>query len=178
MKWSKLKAKIEALFVPNLGLNIYCNAYPIRGQWGTNNSVPRFYFKLGKEIIWDFPKDYKSKLKNIDFYQWTYYITFSENIANYINTPVNKILSLTPIIKDALDDVCFTMNNNDLSIAPLNKSNVADTVAMAQYDLIKILFAADRRLGLNKLNEFFLQTDMNNAIKIILNKRKTLNYEI
>ena len=66
--WSKLKRQIENLFVPELNVKIDCNSYPIRGQWGHKNSIPRFYVKAEKEIIWDFPKNFE--IKNIHFGWW------------------------------------------------------------------------------------------------------------
>ncbi len=59
--FSKLKKGIENLFDPKLNMEFCCIAYPIRGQWGHNNSVPRFYVKLNDEFIWDFPKDFELK---------------------------------------------------------------------------------------------------------------------
>jgi len=64
--FSKLKKQIDALFVPELKMHFCCTAYPIRGQWKSNNSIPRYYLKLGKEIIWDYPKDiFKSSIVEI-----------------------------------------------------------------------------------------------------------------
>lgn len=59
--FSKLKKVVDNLFDEKLKMEFCCNSYPIRGQWGNRNSIPRYYVKIGKEIIWDFPKDFDMK---------------------------------------------------------------------------------------------------------------------
>jgi len=61
-RFSKLKKQIESLFEPSLKLEFCCNAYPMKTKTGyAHNSIPRFYVKLNKDIIWDYPKDFKSE---------------------------------------------------------------------------------------------------------------------
>ena len=55
--FSKLKKQIENLYDPALEMQFCCSAFPMRGG-RANNSIPRFYVKLGKEVIWDYPKDF------------------------------------------------------------------------------------------------------------------------
>ncbi len=89
--FSKLKKQIENLFAPELNMQIFCIAYPVRSQYGSS-SIPRYYVKLGKEIIWDFPKDFP--LKEISFHLWNdKAVDISNLIRTYIDTPLDELLS-------------------------------------------------------------------------------------
>jgi len=88
--FSKLKNQIENLFEPSLKIEFCCNSYPMKTKTGyAHNSIPRFYVKLNKEIIWDYPKDFKSEP----------YTEYAENngisalVREYIDTPVSELLS-------------------------------------------------------------------------------------
>ena len=48
--FSKLKKIINGLFDEKLKIDFCCTAYPMRAQYA-NNHTPRFYVKMGKEII-------------------------------------------------------------------------------------------------------------------------------
>jgi len=52
--WSKLKARIEALWVPGLPLAIHANAYTHRTDHDSYQ-LPRHWFLLDGEVIFDFP---------------------------------------------------------------------------------------------------------------------------
>jgi hypothetical protein len=61
--WSKLQKQIYNLLLPKLGLQIHCAAYPMRSQCGSTD-LGRYWITLGREIIWDYPKDFAgAKLK-------------------------------------------------------------------------------------------------------------------
>jgi len=87
--FSKLKNQIENLFEPSLKIEFCCNSYPMKTKTGyAHNSIPRFYVKLNKEIIWDYPKDFKNEP----------YTEYAENgisalVREYIDTPVSDLLS-------------------------------------------------------------------------------------
>jgi hypothetical protein len=56
-RWSKLQSRIYRMVAPQLPFQIHYIAYPMRSQFGST-SIPRCYITIGKEIIWDFPRDF------------------------------------------------------------------------------------------------------------------------
>ena len=134
--FSKLKKTIESLFDDKLKMEFCCNSYPIRGQWGHKNSIPRYYVKLGKEIIWDFPKDFD--MEELPFYYWAYNNHINELVHDYIDAPIDKLLTK----KFKYDKNTFIMQYLDL--------NQQDKLEI-DYKLTEIFKAADRRIGKEKL---------------------------
>lgn len=54
--WSKLKSRVEELWVPKLGLQIYCTVYYRSHPGGSKpNRGSRHWITLNQEILWDFP---------------------------------------------------------------------------------------------------------------------------
>ena len=58
--WSKLQRAVYLIVAPGLPLQIQCRVYPMDSQFGTVG-IPRYWITLGKEIIWDYPKDFVSR---------------------------------------------------------------------------------------------------------------------
>lgn len=147
--WSKLQKELYNLISPDINFQIHCVAYPMHSQYGSA-SLPRYWITLGKEIIWDYPKDfvradgsignysgestksypYKSDVPNI-----------SELIREYIDTP-----------KEQLFDKHF---ENDF------------------WGLVNILKAADRRIGTRRLDALRRKVGNKAAIRIIEERLKT-----
>jgi hypothetical protein len=91
-RFSKLKKQIENLFEPDLNMEFCCNSYPMRSRTGyAHNSIPRFYIKLGKEIIWDYPKNKSAKKEEYGY--WASNNGISALVRNYIDTPVEELLN-------------------------------------------------------------------------------------
>ncbi len=134
--FSRLKKAIEALFEPSLKMEFCCTSYPLRGQQGRHNSVPRFYVKLGKEIIWDYPKDFEAK--DIHFGLWADYNRISELVQEYIDTRVDKLMKK----KFKLEKQRYI--NQYLG------TNFQETIEI-DLRLTELFKAADRRLGKRKL---------------------------
>ncbi len=134
--FSKLKKTIESLFDEKLKMEFCCNSYPIIGQWGHRNSVPRYYVKLGKEIIWDFPKDFD--LKELSFYHWADNNHINDLIRDYIDAPIDNLLNKE-----------FALDKNTFTKQQLNSHD--QVTFEIDYKLAELLKAADRRLGEEKL---------------------------
>ena len=134
--FSKLKKVIDGLFDDKLKMEFCCNAVPIRGQWGQHNSIPRFYLKLDKEIIWDFPKDFE--IKEIPYGYWADNNNISDLVRDYIDTPLEKLL-----------DHKFELENNSFTIQN-SKSNLLENYDI-DYKLTELFKTSDRRLGKEKL---------------------------
>jgi hypothetical protein len=152
--FSKLKKIIDGLFEPSLKMGFCCISYPIRGQWA-NNCIPRFYIKLGRETIWDFPKDFV-EIKKIGFYMWEVY-NISELVREYIDTPVDALLNKKFI-------------NEEIRISTYaHKENIPDKL-LINYNLTCLFIAADRRLGRDKLLAWAKEVN-NPKVHLILLKR-------
>lgn len=144
--FSKLKKQIESLFIPELKMQVNCISYPIRSQYGSS-SIPRFYVQLGKEIIWDFPKDFP--IKDIHYHYWKEDTGISNLIREYIDTPVLELLDKT-------------FENEQIIIEP-QRCNF-------YLGLIDMFIAADRRIGKEKLMKWSSEIE-NPKVKLILAKR-------
>ena len=56
--WSKLKARVEALWDPALPRAIHCTAYANNRSRKGESRLSRHWLVLSKEIIWNFPGDF------------------------------------------------------------------------------------------------------------------------
>ena len=146
-RFSKLKKKIESLFVPNLKLSVYCNVYHKPCYYGGSMEIPRFWMVLDKQIIFDFIKDFeKTIVPDPAHEKWggrpVYWRDISDSITEilqaYIETPVNELLEC--------------QFDNDY------------------FGLADILRAADRRIGKNRLILLMDKTE-SQTVKLIIEKR-------
>jgi hypothetical protein len=152
--FSKFKKQIDNLFVSELKMEFCCYSYPMRSQRGST-SIPRFCVKIGKEIIWDCPKDFK--IKGEDIYMWSNYNGICDLVREYIDTPVDKLLSMK-----FKNDVWKCINNYHLE-------NMIERIEI-KYRLTEIFKAADRRLGKSKLIDFAKKVN-NPVVDLIIKKR-------
>jgi hypothetical protein len=151
-RWSKLQKEIYDLISPDIKFQIHCAVYPMRSQRGSTD-LPRYWITLGKEIIWDYPKDFvtsegtigNNEGVSLHYPYETDVSDISQLIREYIDTP-----------KDALFDKNF---END------------------KWGLTNILKSADRRIGIRRLNNLKRITHNIAASKVITyrmeNKKKT-----
>ena len=58
--WSKLQREIYKLIDSRIGIQIHCSVYRMDSRWG-GTDLPRYWITLGKEIIFDYPKDFLDK---------------------------------------------------------------------------------------------------------------------
>jgi len=134
--FSKLKKIIDGLFDEKLKMGFCCISYPIRGQRGHYNSIPRYYLKLDKEILWDFPKDFE--IKKQQFYWWADDNGIVDLVRNYIDTPVCELPEKE-------------FNKARIRIPKYISTSGNDEIFEIDYKLTDIFKAADRRLGKDKL---------------------------
>ena len=88
--WSKLQREIEKLFTDNLSMRIQCRAYGMDSQRGSTN-IPRYWITLGKDIIFDYPKDFPEARASYPYL--TDVSAISRLIRDYIDTSVDDLLS-------------------------------------------------------------------------------------
>jgi hypothetical protein len=142
--FSKLKKQIESLFDSNLKMTFNCTSYAI----GHHNAIPRFYVRLGKDTIWDFPKDIV--VKDLDFHWWSNDLTINDLVREYIDTPVDKLLSIV-----FENETAKMTNYDDYSVIEFN------------LNLTPLFIAADRRLGKEKLLAWAADISNPNVNKIL-----------
>ena len=144
-RFSKLKKRIEALFSPNINLEVRCTVYRKRTQYGPLK-LPRLWITLNGEIVFDFIKDFANLITRDPYFSWKYKGTdldichldimfINDLIQEYIETPA-----------DILFDHVFPCD---------------------YYGLTDILKAADRRIGKNRLLLLKNNTQSEAAKKVI-----------
>lgn len=88
-RWSKLQHELHALFLPGLRLDIQCRVYRMASNLGQTD-LPRYWVSLGRQTIWDYPKDFPESGK--DYPYVTDISTISELLRLYIDTPRSHLL--------------------------------------------------------------------------------------
>ena len=122
-RWSKLQKEFYLLRAEGLDFQLQCRKYRMDSQMGSTD-CPRYWITLGKEIIWDYPRDFVGAnhpgRADIKWYPYGNDIPDISNlIREYIDTPKDEILS-----KEFTND---------------------------HWGLINILRAADKRIGIRRL---------------------------
>lgn len=84
--WSILQSALYRVIGPKIGFQIHCCAYDI----GQCIPIPRFWVTIGKQIIWDFPKNF---MDENDWYFYDEAKRFSRLIKEYVDCPVNELLA-------------------------------------------------------------------------------------
>jgi len=95
--WSKLQKAVYLIRAAGLPMQIQCRVYPMDAVYG-GTGIPRYWITLGKEIIWDYPKQFVSLgyLERQLPHKWPYATDISEIsclIREYLDTPRSQILS-------------------------------------------------------------------------------------
>lgn len=97
--WSKLQKQVYNLISTDLHFQIHCAAYPMRSMWHGSTDLPRYWITLGKDIIWDYPKDFiRAKDADGDEYPYPYCNDASEIsqlLREYIDTPKEELITKT-----------------------------------------------------------------------------------
>lgn len=141
--WSKLQREIYDLLTPAINLQIHCTSYPMRSQNGGSTNLPRYWITLEKEVIWDYPKDFVAGDRSVRNFAgescWYPYLTDVSAISDLLREYID-----TP--KEQL----------------LTKQFASD-----KWGLVNILRAADRRIGIRRLDPLRRKTHNVAALKII-----------
>ncbi|BCE02661.1 hypothetical protein [Marinicellulosiphila megalodicopiae] len=148
-RWSKLKKEIESLFEPELRLDLHCVDVnrSIDAKNGNSGeglsmlSLGNYFVNLNQETIWNFPKDFKEP----SFEKWP-----DGNPWKYSVSEINLL------VRDYIDTPKDKL---------LNQEFEEDL-----FGLTKILLAADRRISMNKLQDYFKQNPNECGLKV-LNQR-------
>lgn len=94
-RWSKLQKRLYNLIDPSLDFQIHCVLYEMSSKNGYHGSkLPRYFVTIGKEIVWDYPKDFDTFLKyGYNSYPWDADISEISNlIEQYIQCPKVELM--------------------------------------------------------------------------------------
>ena len=139
-RWSKLKKPIEDLFVQALPLQIHCTEIRTtpRNEGSLAEVLGVFTIRLGKEIIWKFPRQFVN----------------DETIYPDGGNPYSfGVRDLNNLLRDHLDTPKDVL---------LNKKFPHDFLG-----LTNILKAADRRLGLDRLQRHLKDCEQDFVMRVL-----------
>jgi hypothetical protein len=83
--WSKLQREVYMLMSKKLDIQIHCIVYRISSQRGSTD-LPRYWISHNKQIIWDYPKDFKEACTQEVYPYLTDVSEISKVIRDYIDT--------------------------------------------------------------------------------------------
>ena len=144
-RWSKLKKLIEDLFVPSLPLRIHCTDIRtnVENEGTFAESLGVFYIRLGKEIIWNFPSQFVDE---------------QTRYPDGGNSYSYSVRDLNELLRDYLDSAKADVLMKDFSLD--------------HYGLTNILKAADRRIGLKRLQKHFKDSQHDCVMKVLSCRRR------
>lgn len=87
--WSKLQSALYKVIDKDMDFQIHSCAYDI----GDSIGIPRFWLTIGKDIVWDFPKNAMWDNSDWNFYDEAKNI--SRLIKAYIDCPKDELLTHT-----------------------------------------------------------------------------------
>lgn len=144
-RWSSLQREINKIIDEHIDMQIHLSKYRMDSQYGSTD-LPRYWIVLGNDIIFDYPKQFICK---------DYNGTFIKNLkGEKLFYPYQTDISdISALIREYIDtpkeDVFSKHFDND------------------HWGLINILRAADRRIGLRRLELLKRKTKNKAAQKII-----------
>ncbi len=99
--WSKLQKSLYSIVCDNLNFQIHCSVYRMNSNRGSVD-LPRYWITIGKDIIFDYPKQFIQSATNYPYE--TQISGISNCIREYIDCPV----CLLPEKKFESDLWCIT----------------------------------------------------------------------
>lgn len=148
-RWSKLKKPIEDLFVQGLPLQIHCTEIRTtpRNEGSLAEVLGVFTIRLGKEVIWKFPRQFvdEETIYPNGGDQYSFGTRdLNDLLRDYLDTP-----------KDVLLKKVFPRDF---------------------YGMTNILKSADRRIGLKRLQKHFKGSEQVSVMNV-LSARCALRYD-
>ncbi|MBR2970267.1 MAG: hypothetical protein IKC48_00505 [Clostridia bacterium] len=105
--WSKLQKSLYLIISGKVGFQIHCSVYRMNSQRGSID-LPRYWITIGKEIVFDYPKQFINAAGNEHYPYETQIPDISDCIREYIDCPVgllpqkkfeNDLWGITDILK-------------------------------------------------------------------------------
>lgn len=95
-RWSKLQSRLYNLMEPSVKFQIHCCLYEMNSNDGWHgNKLPRYFITIGKEVIWDYPKQFDTTEKyGVTSYPWDTDISDISNLIEaYIQRPFSELMN-------------------------------------------------------------------------------------
>lgn len=97
-RWSKLQSRLYNIIDENLDFQIHMAVYPMNANdshHGKARMLPRYWITIGKEIVFDYPKEFDTTYKyGVNSYPWDSDIEEITNIIEeYIQAPKETIMN-------------------------------------------------------------------------------------
>ncbi len=139
-RWSKLKKPIEDLFVPDLPLQVHCTDIrtTTRNEGSRAEILGVFIVRLRKDVIWNFPRQFVNE---------AFIYPGGGNHYSY------GVRDLNGLLREYLDTPKDVLLNQDF--------------ARDYFCLTNILKAADRRLGLKRLERHFDKVEQDSVVNVL-----------
>lgn len=147
-RWSKLQKRLYNIIDSAAEFQIHCALYEMNSNDGYHgNKLPRYWITIGKEIVFDYPKDFDTSWKyGKTSYPWDTEISeITELINEYIQTPKKKIMQPFENDKWGLTDI---LRACDRRIGKRTLKQMKDNI-----DNDKIILIIDKRMGINLFDE-------------------------
>ena len=147
-RWSKVQRELYKIVSVDINFQIHCTVYPMNSQYGSTD-LPRYWITLNKEIIFDYPKQFATSdgtVRNLTRFE-----------AGYPYT--TDISDITDLIREYIDTP--------------KEELLTKIFSRDFWGLVNILRAADRRVGMRRLNELKKKTNNIAAHKVIEARLKT-----
>ena len=88
--WSKLQKSLYLIVADNVDFQIHCSVYRMKSQRGSTD-IPRYWITIGKDIIFDYPKQFLNDKGNENYPYVTQISDISDLIRQYIDCHVNLL---------------------------------------------------------------------------------------
>lgn len=88
--WSKLQKSLYLIVSDKVDFQIHCSVYRMNSQRGSTD-LPRYWITIGKEIIFDYPKQFITTEENKNYPYETQISDISNCIREYIDCPFNLL---------------------------------------------------------------------------------------
>ncbi len=95
-RWSKLQKQLYQIIDDKINFQIHCGVYRMESRRGSTQ-IPRYWITLGKEILFDYPKQFAHLLQAQEYpYPYETDVSdLSDLIREYLNTPAEDVFSRT-----------------------------------------------------------------------------------
>ena len=165
--WSKLKSKIESLWVNGLPLSIYCSVYRYSPPHAVHSeaNIPRHWFTLNGEVIYDFPGPFL-----VDNPPRGSSIRWFEDVYSVIN-PAPKPIDGIPTIFTSSHDRSSIISQLLREYIDRPRELLMEPFHRDEWEFTDILRAADGRIGKNRLRVWEKTLDAGNPAQKVLKAR-------
>lgn len=94
-RWSKLQSRLYNLMDPSIDFQLHCALYEMNSNDGHHaNKLPRYFITVGKEIVFDYPKDFDTTRQyGRNSYPWDGEVSDISNLIEaYIQRPESALM--------------------------------------------------------------------------------------